>query len=414
MLRICLDARLDNGTAGGVQSVVIGLAHGLSQFSDGDERYFFLAHPGAHDWLKPYCSGPCEILEARTPAPARKLKSRLPKIARQAWHQIGPLLGKRMGHVPESDGTVEAAKIDIMHFTTQWGFRTPLPSLYHPHDLQHLHFPEYFTPWVRFVREIHYRAMCNQARLVPVASTWTRNDVVKQYGLPAEKVKVIPLAPVLTAYPDPSEAELKDVRARYSLPDAFMLYPANTWPHKNHLALLEALAHVRDTQGVRLSLICSGDRNEYFSVIERRIHDLQLTEQARFVGFVSPMDLQCLYRLSRFVIIPTLFEAASGPLWDAFLAGAPAACSNVTSLPAQAGDSALIFDPNDHKQIAETMWKLWTDDPLRHDLAERGRKNVARFSWERSAKTFRANYRQMSGRPMTDEDRSLLKAIPLI
>ena len=108
------------------------------------------------------------------------------------------------------------------------------------------------------------------------------------------------------------------------------------------------------------------------------------------------------------------FEAASGPLNEAFMAGAPAACSNVTSVPEQAGDSALVFDPHCPDQIADAIFQLWTNPNLRQTLIARGRANVARFTWQKTARHFRAHYRKLANRPLTDEDQELLTAPPQI
>ena len=123
---------------------------------------------------------------------------------------------------------------------------------------------------------------------------------------------------------------------------------------------------------------------------------------------MSPLELQCLYRLSRGVVIPTKFEAASFPLWEAFLARVPAACSTVTSLPEQAGDAALSFDPDSSDEIANALRSLWSDKVLRAKLIDRGRENVSRLSWEQTARIFRAHYRHIGGRKLSEEDLCLL------
>ena len=104
---------------------------------------------------------------------------------------------------------------------------------------------------------------------------------------------------------------------------------------------------------------------DYFQEIQKRTVRLGLSDQIHFLGFVSSLELQCLYRLCRCVVIPTRFEAASFPLWEAFYAGSPAACSNVTSLPKQAGNSAMIFDPENTMEMAGIIQRLWADEKLR-------------------------------------------------
>lgn len=415
-LRVGIDARLVSGHQGGIEQVVIGLASGLSSLPDGDEEYIFLAHAGSDEWLRPYMDGRCRILSIRhglRDGVARRVLLKFPFI-KNAWHVLTAALFPGLIRIPRSDGTIERAGIDVMHFAHQGGFLTDIPSIYHPHDLQHLHLPQFFSRYDRLARDLRYRALCQRARMVAVSSSWVKEDLVRHYELPPDKIAVIPLAPTSGAYPTPSESEISDVRRRLNLPEAFVFYPAHMWPHKNHLGLIEALALLRDRHGFNVSLVSSGRITDFFSEIHERATRLGLVNQVRFLGFVSPLELQVLYRLCRCVVIPTKFEAASFPLWEAFLAGAPAACSNVTSLPRQAGDSALIFDPDKPAEIAESIRRLWTDDALRADLIQRGRRNVARFSWQLTARIFRAHYRRLAGRKLAAEDQALLGAQPLL
>lgn len=410
-IRICIDARLRSGEAGGIEQVVVGLAHGLSKLTDGNEEYIFLAYQGETTWLDPYMGGPCRIVAvADRDGWARRLTSIKP--IQKVLHCYGHLLGSHMVDVTVSDGTVEQLGVDLIHFTRQKAFRTAIPSIYHPHDLQHLHLPECFTKLEIMNREARYRTYCEQAVMVAVASSWTRKDLIEQYGLPREKVRVIPLASPVEAYPIPSNAVIEEVRARFRLPDTFAFYPAQTWEHKNHIGLLEALSILRERQSLRIPLVCSGKRTDFFSVIMKRTRQLGLDEQVQHVGFVSPMELQALYRLCRMVVVPSRFEAASFPVWEAFHAGAPVACSNVTSLPDQADDAAELFDPERAIDIARAISKVWNDEKIRQTLAEKGRKRVAQFTWIRTARLFRAHYRRLVDSRLTEADKALMALEP--
>lgn len=114
--------------------------------------------------------------------------------------------------------------------------------------------------------------------------------------------------------------------------------------------------------------------------------------------------------MARAVVIPSLFEAASAPLWEAWRAGTPVACSNVTSLPEQAGAAAIVFDPHDLSQIAAATLQLWTEDDVRNRLIAAGRERVGSFTWLRTARIFRAHYRRLAGRDLTADDRELIDA----
>ncbi len=412
-LNIAIDARLDPGMAGGVESVILGLAHGLSRLEPGDEAYHFLTFAGPQPWLEPHLGGACRLLQSPQ---AVKRHSALKAFERALRHRLRawfPSKDRAVVKVPRSDGTLEAAGVDLVHFPLQSAFLTAVPSLYHPHDLQHVHLPELFTASEIHRRETLYRAFCGQAALVPVASEWVRRDLEAQFGLPPDKIPVVNLAPFNAAIAPLAPGRLETLARDLALPDGFIFYAAQTWPHKNHMALLEALALLRDRDGLRVPFVSSGRKGDYFPVLERRVRELGLVGQVHFLGFVNHEALQALYELCRCVVIPSRFEAASFPLWEAFQAGRPAACATTTSLPAQAAGAALLFPAEDVPALAEAIKQLWTDSALRAELVAKGTENVARFSWDRTARLFRAHYRRTAGRPLGAEDQQLLAAPPL-
>ena len=413
-LRICVDARVSGDTIGGVAHFIVGLVSGLANLRDGDEEYFVLTMSEGGDWITPHVRGPCRVLSARTTFPAsltRALKA-LPGV-QTAWNWLGGFGGAGSVSIPASDGTIEEAEVDLMHFTAH-GFWTKVPTIFNPHDLQSLHYPEFFSRRVRLIREVVGRALCEKAAMVAVASSWCRRDLIHWWHLPEDKVRVVALAPATAAYQPPREGALAAVRRKLSLPARFAFYPAQTWRHKNHIGLLRALARVRDQHGIVVPLVCSGHQNDFFPQIAKIISGLGLNNQVQFLGFVDMDELQCLYALARCVVIPTKFEAASFPLWEAFLAGTAAACSNVTSLPEQAGDAAIVFDPDSVEAIADAVRRLWTDDQLVYVLAQRGRERVSRLSWDQTARAYRAHYRRLAGRHLSDEDKALLNSPPLL
>ncbi len=415
-LRVAVDARLQSGTAGGVESVVIGLAHGLANLADGSERYLFLCRDDSTSWLEPYLGANTDILLTRTPrrggaASVRGVAKRMAPGARTLWRRRPLMPREKIPGPTPSDGTIEAAGVAVVHFTLQNGFLTNVPSIYQPHDLQHIHLPAFFSARERAIADIRYRTLCDQASIVVVTSEWGRRDLLTQFGLPPGKVRVIPWAPATAAYPRPTESQMAELRQRLRLPERYVLYPAQTWPHKNHEALLRAVALLRDRDGTVINLVFSGHRNDYARIVDRWVEKLGLVNQVWWAGFVLPVELQGLYSMATAVVIPSKFEAASGPLWEAFLAGVPAAVAAVTSLPEQAGDAALLFDPDDPASIADAVARLWTDPRLRQTLQSAGRVNVSRYDWETTARKFRVEYRVLAGQPLSKADQELRSSL---
>jgi glycosyltransferase involved in cell wall biosynthesis len=405
-LRVCIDARLGTGVFGGVEQVVIGIAAGLSKLEDGDEEYLFLTDPEREEWLRPYLEGPCRPLH-----PRRSYERRRARAIGQGLLERVPVIGSRW-FVRRSDGTVERSGADVIHFPFQDAFITEVPSLYQPHDLQHLHLPKLFSRWAYERRERIYRAHCERAQAVVSMTSWGRRDLIESYGLAEEKVWVVPGASVLPEYPAPTQEYLEEMSARLSLPASFLLYPAKPWPHKNHVRLLEALALLRERIGTTIPLVCCGAPAGDFDGVRDRARDLGLDGTTIFPGFVSPKELRGIYELATGLAFPSRFEGWGLPVCEAFSAGLPVACSSATGLPDLIGDAGLIFNPESTDEIADAVQRLWTDEDLRRTLAERGRKRGELFSWDRTARLFRAHYRRIAGRTLAEEDRILLAAPP--
>jgi glycosyltransferase involved in cell wall biosynthesis len=179
------------------------------------------------------------------------------------------------------------------------------------------------------------------------------------------------------------------------VPGAFAFFPAQTWAHKNHARLFSALGLLRK-RGMRVPLVCSGHRNDFFPTVERAARESGVSDQVTFLGFVPEDDLQSLYALARLLVFPSLFEGWGFPVTEAMRVGLPVACSNVTSLPEQTAGAALLFDPTDIEEIADAVERLWVDESLRRRLGDAGRRRAGEFSWEQTARRFSDHYRLLA------------------
>jgi glycosyltransferase involved in cell wall biosynthesis len=425
-LRIAINVGVFSGNVGGILQSTVGLVQALGKLEDGPESYTLAV--GAEEqseWLKPYCGANQQVVvkppKGTSPEQGRA-NGNSTTMAAVLKRALGPLVpaARRLQHllsiprhwpeVPVSDGFFESLGCEVLHFPTQGYTLSALPTIYNPHDLQHLHYPQFFTPHDLMWRETIYPAACHFAHTVAVGTQWIKDDVVRRYRIDPGKVQVIPWASPTHFYREPAAGQLSTIAQKYQLQPPFAIYPAVTWPHKNHLRLLEALAHLRDRRGMTVRLVCTGSPDKSFhSRIEQRVRELKLGPQVKFLGFVPEEDLRGLYRLAQFLVMPTLYEADSCPIHEAWSEGLPVASSNATALPDQVHDAGLLFNPRDTLEIADAVERLATDEDLRNDLRERGYRRVKDFDWERTAKAYRALYRRAAERPLTDEDEMLLQ-----
>ena len=416
-LRIAINAQIPSGSGAGGIETVLRVLTSLGRL-DGDEEYVFIGHWSEPDWLKPFLNERQTI--ARAPQPEQPEPNRIENFKRI----LGPLRPLARGvkrlvrspppkanvSVPSSDGFYENLNCDIIHFPYQDFVYCRVPTVYNPHDLQHLHYPEFFAPEEIERREIVYPAACRAANTVVVASQFVKQDVMQRYGISADKIQVIPWSPPETASNEFAEKDVSSLFEKYGCPPhPFILYPAMTWEHKNHIRLLEAVHLLREREELKINVICTGHKNSFYPRVERRLHELKLESQVKFTGVVTSKELSLLYRQAQFIIIPTLFEAASAPLFEAWQHGAAVACSSVTSLPEQAAGAALFFNPFSVEEIANAVKTMTSDEALRAEFRSRGFRRLQNFDGERTAKAYRAVYRRAAGVVLSDEDRHLLK-----
>ncbi|MCP9493847.1 MAG: glycosyltransferase family 4 protein [Pyrinomonadaceae bacterium MAG19_C2-C3] len=429
-LRIGINAQLtlDDGSGGvAVATAELIAALGRLNLDDGHgEEYIIIGSGSNSEWLEPFIKGAQRIVDISSSAQRnpRRFKS-LRRVLRPVrssltrWHDnavtaLPPAIGNRLppSGMRRSLSRTQAALLnlecDVMHFPSQDFIQHSVPCVYNPHDLQHLHYPQFFTPAIIKWRESVYRAGCKYSETIAVGSQWIKQDLINHYAIKPDKIQVIPWSAPTRPDVRPTGENLTAVREKYDLTAPFALYPAVTWQHKNHLRLIESVARLRATKGIVLPIVCTGHHTEFYKFIKRHLKEYDVERQIHFPGHVSAHELRALYRMAQFVVIPTLFEAASGPLFEAWRELTPVTCAAVTSLPEQAAAAALLFDPFSVESITAALHKMSSDVRLREELVERGTRRLGDFSWARTARAYRAVYKQAAGRRLSDDERRLL------
>jgi glycosyltransferase involved in cell wall biosynthesis len=294
--------------------------------------------------------------------------------------------------IPVSSGYVEDQGFDLVHFPTQAAYRTSMPSIYQPWDLQHLHYPQFFSKTEFAIRERWYRAYCAQAAFVCVQTEWSRRDLIEKYGLSPDKVVVIRWGSVFDAYPTPSPQAKRDAVEKYHLPRQFFFYPAVTWRHKNHEIIIRSLHLLKKEHGRTPDVYFTGTSTEFRTRLEEIARELGVTEQLHYLGFVTPEELQSVFATATAMVFPSKFEGFGLPILEAFHARLPVLLSNATVLPEVAQDGAAYFDPDSPTELAALMLRGLDDPDFRESLIEKGSEMLVSFSMRDTAACFQALY----------------------
>ena len=270
------------------------------------------------------------------------------------------------------DLAIEQYKIDLIHSPYQYLPKSSkVKTITTIHDVQELHFPEFFTASQREYRAKEYNSATKSSAHLIVSYNHVKDDLVKYFQVQPHQVSVILLQMDKHWICQMKDEDIVSLQA-LSIPEHFLLYPANSWSHKNHEALIESVAYTVK-EGKPVNIVFTGNfANPYGEYLIQKIADLGLENHIHILGIVDEKTLFTLYKTCVGVVVPTLYEAGSFPLMEAILIGVPVICSRTTSLPETIGDPEFIFDPKSISDMGDKAIALFYDS----DFANRSLSNA--------------------------------------
>lgn len=256
------------------------------------------------------------------------------------------------------------------------------------HDLGYEHFPD-AHPWrqrayLRWTTRRHTRI----ATRIIADSQATKDDLIYFYGADPDRIHVVHLAPDPTMTPERDPERIARVRRSYGLPDdaEYILHIGTLQPRKNLARLIEAFAWLRQRLPERnLYLVLAGSPGFRSQLLYEKAQKAGVESNVRFTGFARVHDIPGLYSGAACYAFPSLNEGFGFPALEAQACETPLVCARASSLPEVAGDGALYFDPLDPQDLAHALARVLTEPNLRADLIARGKTNLARFSWAKTA-----------------------------
>jgi glycosyltransferase involved in cell wall biosynthesis len=274
-------------------------------------------------------------------------------------------------------------QLDLFHTPDFWSpLMMACPVVSHVHDMIPDISPDYQSSRAFGVGyKLTSRAMMWHARAIIAPSEATRRDIRRYAGSWAERKTTVIYNGLDTRFrPVTVASALAAVRAKYGLPNPFVLAVGRRRPHKNIASLVTAFAALPDLPH-RLVLVGAPDPH-----FRRHADPGARHLEGRVVELTSVTDdeLSALYSMAELFVHPSLAEGFGFPVLEAMACGCPVACSNAASLPELVDGAALEFDPRSPGDIAVTMRRALDSPDLREALRRRGFARASTFSWEKT------------------------------
>ena len=431
---VALNALIDPEQVGGSESSALSIVANFRDASNTDIDMYVTSFPKYANRMRAIRGADDRVIEwpwreftVVSSIPRRKWTADLRKLfygraAKKVFDKVsrgfhGLIEGRNLPSRSKIDALLDRYGVDVVHFTYPVKWPTRRPFIFEPHDIQQFHFPEFFHRDVLEWRRRTYSDGVRNAAFVVCGTWWTKRDIMKNFGVGASKVAVIPRSSIM-ARSTLSPAEEDAIAADAKLPERYMYYPAMTFPHKNHLRLFEAMARLRDRKGLHLNLICTGRLYKPFHpMLAEAIEKHALQPQVRFLGAVPDGLLSVCYKRARFIVFPSLLEGHSQSLLESLYHRKPIVAAKQSSVPETIGSAGYLFDALNVESIADALEKAWTDDDLMRRLAANAESNFDRNRWDRALVTLTACYKSAAGVTLSPEekahlDRALLEEKP--
>jgi glycosyltransferase involved in cell wall biosynthesis len=365
--RLGVDGRAFSSPAGGVRRYVWEIYGALPRVAPDVDAIAIGASPA--DPLPP----------SVVPYPARSFPTNLGWMAATI-----PLAARR-------------ARLDIYHapaYTAPlWGVHPQIVTI---HDVSYERKPEWNAYRNDPARRYFYRRSALAADRILTDSQFSRGEITAAYGIPAERIDVVPLAAGETFTPgvfDPAS-----VPAGVAQP--YALHVGDLHIRRNLTTALDAVLSVRRLAGSpqRLSLVCAGIDRGVGEELRVRADRAKDPDALVLTGSVSETALVNLYRGAGLFLYPSRYEGFGLPVLEAMRCGVPVVAANCASLPEIVADAGVLLEPLDVPAWGDAIGRIFTDAPMAARLREAGQRRAAQFSWHRTASDTVAVLRQCAER----------------
>lgn len=262
------------------------------------------------------------------------------------------------------------------------------------HDLIFIHTPQYYH-WIdRQIYNFKFRRACRCADRVIAVSEYTKQEIMHYYHTPESKIDVVYQGcdPVFSQ--EIEEGKLQEVKARYQLPDKFVLYVGSIEERKNLMLVAKAMAELNRRAAIHV--VAVGRHTAYVDQIQDFLKAQGIDHLFHFYHQVPYADLPSFYKWASTFAYPSRIEGFGIPLLEAISSGVPAIGCTGSCLEEAGGPNSIYVNPDDAKGMADAILRTCTDEPLRQHMISEGKKYALNFSDEKLSHDLMKVYENLS------------------
>lgn len=269
--------------------------------------------------------------------------------------------------------------------------KTNIRSVVTMHDLIFLRYPQYYKLADRKIYEAKFRYACSHADKIVAISEQTKRDIHSYFNVPEDKIEVIyQSCDALFTHQQPAET-LKKVKEKYRLPDQYLLSVGTVEERKNLLLIVQALVLLPAT----VKLVVVGKGKAYLEKVKTFIAAQNLEDRVLFLENIPFTELPAIYQLAGIFIYPSEFEGFGIPILEALYSGIPVIAATGSCLEEAGGPDSIYIHPTDQEGLAKAVQQIQSNETLRANMIDAGKKYAAQFTERRQAAQLMELYRKL-------------------
>jgi glycosyltransferase involved in cell wall biosynthesis len=276
-------------------------------------------------------------------------------------------------------------RIDILHvqYVAPPFFRGKLVVTIH--DISFLHYPKYFAFGKRVYLKYLVPYTLRKSHQIITVSEFSRQDIIRTYHVPADKIQLTPEAAHPRFIPDTILQEQKALLRKLGIQDKYLLFVGRLDVRKNISALISAFSMIKRTKAIPHQLVIAGRQDFLRGPLQKQILAEDILPHVVFTDFVPEELLPTLYAHAEVFVYPSFYEGFGLPVLEAMASGCPVIASNTSSLPEITGDAGLLVNPHQPEKLAQAIWMVISDGILRESLRRKGLERSRKFNWRETA-----------------------------
>lgn len=254
------------------------------------------------------------------------------------------------------------------------------------HDLAFEHYPEA----IKKIDAWHYRTFFPKyaqvaSKIISVSES-TKNDIINQYLIGAEKIFTLPNGCDFERF-TLNESEKIRIRDEYSQGQEYFLYVGAVHPRKNIENMLQAFDIYRQMNPEKTTKLMLAGRLAWKTESILSVYNkMKFKTDVILTGYLDRYELIKIYASANALVYISKYEGFGLPILEAFSVGTPVITSNISSMPEVAGDAAVLVDPENIQAICHAFERLESDAQERKIIIDKGKIQLEKFSWDESAK----------------------------